>query len=516
MDKPIAKSTKPVWLRNSAIAAILLITAALVLGACAPRVQPEESAAVEPSVAPTEAMAATDTANTAAGDSADATPEDTSATEQPASDTAAADTPSENPADYFAADGEPTEEYDGVPVGLTVSGLPYKGDPNAPILLVEYSDYQCPYCGRHFNDTEPSIFEQYVQSGDVRTVFVEFPLAQLHPQAPAAHASALCVLEQGSVADYWKMHNALFSGVNEWSGNQDAQSIFNQYAEDIGVDMDAFNACVENGDTVSQVNDRVSFAQSQGFGGTPSFQIIRTEDGLVTPVVGAQPFTEFSSNFDLLLSGGTPEAAGAQAEAQIPFWATKEGWQPDPDRPGFDMAGDQYKGELDAPITVIEFSDFECPYCQQHALETQPTLDEQYVDTGKALWIFKHFPLADIHPSATMGAAAAECATGQGKFWEYEHLLFEKQDEWTIGDTEAALTSLAEEVGMDPEIFQACINDPAIAEAVNSDLTDGAPFVRGTPAFIVLHGEQGSIIPGALPLESFTQILDDVLAGNGG
>ncbi len=92
-------------------------------------------------------------------------------------------------------------------------------------------------------------------------------------------------------------------------------------------------------------------------------------------------------------------------------------------------------------------------------------------------------------------------------------MLFETQGDWSIGDTEAALIAMAEELGMDTDAFAACITDPAIAEAVNEDLTAGAPFVRGTPAFIVLRGEEGSIIPGALPLDSFSQILDEILAG---
>ena len=91
---------------------------------------------------------------------------------------------------------------------------------------------------------------------------------------------------------------------------------------------------------------------------------------------------------DTLLAGETPQTAQQpdQPEPGIPFWATADGWAPDPDRPGYNMAGDQYRGSLDAPLTVIEFSDFQCPYCRRHTLETQPTLDEAYVDSGKVLW----------------------------------------------------------------------------------------------------------------------------------
>ena len=113
----------------------------------------------------------------------------------------------------------------------------------------------------------------------------------------------------------------------------------------------------------------------------------------------------------------------AAADAEIPYWATVEGWQPDPDRPGYNMAGDLFKGSLDAPITVIEFSDFQCPFCKRHT-------EDDAADAGRALrrqrarcmWVFKHFPL-DIHPQAPMAGVAAECAGEQGKFWEMSELI---------------------------------------------------------------------------------------------
>ena len=97
-------------------------------------------------------------------------------------------------------------------------------------------------------------------------------------------------------------------------------------------------------------------------------------------------------------------------------------------------------------------------------------------------------------------------------FWEYAHLLFERQNDWATGDTEAVLLELAEELGMNTEILAICMADEVIAAAVADDVAEGVPFVRGTPAFIVLRGEEGSIIPGALPAESFAEILDEILA----
>ena len=197
-------------------------------------------------------------------------------------------------------------------------------------------------------------------------------------------------------------------------------------------------------------------------------------------------------------------------EAQIPFWATEEGLMPDPDNPGYTMAGDAYRGNADAEVVVVEFSDFQCPYCRKHVEETQPVLDEQFVDTDQVLWVFKHFPL-DIHPQAPMAGAAAECAGAQGQFWEMEALLFANTESWSVSDPVDALTELAGELDLDMDAFAACLADDAALALVEADLADGAPFVRGTPTFIVLQGGEGSIIPGALPAESFSEALQQVI-----
>jgi protein-disulfide isomerase len=95
------------------------------------------------------------------------------------------------------------ETYKGLPVGFTEEGFPYRGDPDAPIVMIEYSDFGCPFCNRHFIQTEPAVDEAYVRSGDLRVVFHDFPLVSLHPNAPAAHEASLCVAGQGSASQYW-------------------------------------------------------------------------------------------------------------------------------------------------------------------------------------------------------------------------------------------------------------------------------------------------------------------------
>lgn len=408
----------------------------------------------------------------------------------------------------------PTETYNGIPVGFTEEGYPFRGDPNAPVTMVEYSDYQCPFCARYFVQTEPALNESFVRSGQLQVIFRDFPIEGLHPNAPAAHVASLCVADQGAPL-YWQMHAKLFQSQNEWSNLSDPAPVFERLATEIGADVDAYNACLENDQDAKQAFIAASIAEGQGVGvsGTPSFNFLGGPDGQYL-LVGAQPYEQFAAYMESLLAGEAPldaqQQADSGAEAQIPVWATSEGWQPDPERPGVNMAGDYYRGSLDAKVVVVEFSDFQCPFCRRHVEDTQPTLDEKFVDTGEVMWIFKHFPLS-IHPQAPAAAAASECAGDQGKFWEMHDLLFTDQQAWSISDPSPVFADLASQLDLDVDAFNTCLADPAIAERVTSDLNDGAPFVQGTPTFIVLFNGEGRIIPGALPLDTFEQALQEII-----
>lgn len=418
-------------------------------------------------------------------------------------------------ADTSAAPAVPpvaSGEWEGMPVGFTAEGYPFRGDPNAPITMIEYSDFECPFCARYFVQTEPAINDDYVRTGKVRVVFREFPIEQLHPNAFAAHKAGLCVAEQGAEL-YWEMHAKLFQTQTEWSNSVDPLPVFERLAEEAGADMEAYKECMATADDTKQpaIDAGLAAGQEAGVSGTPSF-VLTGADGEPHLLVGAQPFDQFALYIDALLAGEEPPVAQQEPEApqEIPFWATAEGWVPDPERPGFNMAGDEYRGNSDAKVTVIEFSDLQCPFCKQHVEETQPALDEEYVDSGKVMWVYKHFPLS-IHPQAPAAGAAAECAADQGKFWEMHEVLFANQDKWSIQDPNPVFEELASEVGLDAAAFTACMESGETAERVSSDMSEGAPFVQGTPTFIVLYNGEGQIIPGALPLDTFKQVLQEAI-----
>ena len=158
---------------------------------------------------------------------------------------------------------------------------------------------------------------------------------------------------------------------------------------------------MNSGRATEVINADVATAQSFGFNGTPSFQV--TAEGVegTYDVIGAQPVEVFQSYLDSLLAGEVPDGAvpgqeaGEEPEPQgLPAWADRAtGLQPDPNRSGVNMAGDYYKGDPAAPLVVVEFSDFECPFCGVHTIETQPTVDATFVDTGQVMGSVGHLPL---------------------------------------------------------------------------------------------------------------------------
>lgn len=160
---------------------------------------------------------------------------------------------------------------------------------------------------------------------------------------------------------------------------------------------------------------------------------------------------------------------------------------------------DPVTGPEDAPITIIEFADFQCPFCQRHFLETYPQLVAQYGDQIR--FVYKDFPLTNIHPEAYPAAVAAQCALEQDKFWEYHDLLFGGGLE--LGQD--AYTAYAQDLGLDMDRFAACVEEDRYAEDITADTAAARNInVGATPTFFI----NGIAIEGAMPFDVFAQIID--------
>lgn len=211
--------------------------------------------------------------------------------------------------------------------------------------------------------------------------------------------------------------------------------------------------------------------------------------------------------------GGSPAAqqAGAQPTAPQPQQPTKGVASVD---------DDPVLGDKNAPVTIVEFSDYECPFCKRHFDETLPQLIENYVDTGKVKIVFRDFPLSFHDPLATKEAVAANCAREQGgdsKYFEYHNEVFTRTKSNGNGLAEADLTTIATDLGLNLSSFNTCITDPAQTDEVKKDIADGsAAGASGTPTFVIgkstANGEiDGDLVVGAQPYAAFQAIIDPLL-----
>ncbi len=371
-----------------------------------------------------------------------------------------------------------------------------KGNPDAAVTIVEYSDYQCPFCSRWVEETYPALLQQYIDAGKVRLEFRDFPLESLHPNAMAAAVAARCAGEQG---DYWGMHDRLFGNQDEWSSLADPSETFQSYASQMGLDTAAFLTCLSSGEFDAAIAQDLQDGQAAGISGTPSFLITGNL------VVGAQPLAAFQQALDTLLAGGAlvdPNAAGQEAQA--------------PQRVDIPIEGAPVKGDPNAPMTIVTYSDFQCPYCARFAAQTWPTLVQEYIDNGQAKLVFKDFPLEQIHPNAQKAAEAARCVRelvgADDAFWAMHDILFANQGTWGgEADPSALFAGYASEAGVaDAAAFGECLSSGRHAEAVQADLMEGLNFgVQGTPTFFL----DGQPFVGAQPIENFRRAIAMVNEG---
>lgn len=165
-------------------------------------------------------------------------------------------------------------------------------------------------------------------------------------------------------------------------------------------------------------------------------------------------------------------------------------------------AGAPFKGSAKAAVTIVEFSDFHCPFCRR-VIATLAQLESRYGEGIKL--VFRDFPIESLHPGATKAHEAARCANDQEKFWAYHDKLFAAPPQ----SSSESFKELAKELGLDVNVFESCLNSGKHQAAIKADISDGNRVgVSGTPAFFI-NGRQ---IAGAQPLEVFTRIIDDELA----
>ncbi len=379
---------------------------------------------------------------------------------------------------------------------------PMKGNTKNPLItIVEFSDFQCPFCSR-VNPTLDQVMKNY---GDqVRIVFKQNPLP-FHKEAPAVHDAALAAHQQGK---FWEMHDLLFKNNKAWKG-QNMDELVKGYAQQLGLNMAKFNAYYDSNKGEEKIKADQALAGKVGARGTPNFFINGVQ------LIGAKPYSAFEEVIkkqvdvakklkkDKKLSGeALYKAAVAHNKANAPAApaAKPQAKKPEPkvDTSKLKVAGSYTKGPENAPITIYEFSDFQCPYCNR-ANQTLMQVYDQY--KGKIRIVFKAFPLP-FHKEAEPAHRAALAAGKQGKFWQMHDKVFANQKALK---TPGTLDKYAQEIGLNMEKYKKDMESAELKKQVQDEMAMGKTVgVRGTPAFFI----NGTRLVGAQPIAKFKQVID--------
>ncbi len=373
---------------------------------------------------------------------------------------------------------------------------PRKGPKAAKVTIVEFSDFQCPFCSR-VNPTLKQIQDTYGK--DVAIVFVNQPLS-FHAQARDAAKAFLAANRQGKA---WELHDKMFA-------NQQAlmPADLERYAGEVGLNVAKWKKDLADPEIEKQVAADQALAASVGADGTPAFYINGRE------LSGAQPFPSFKAiideeikKADELVKKGTKledvygklmeQAAAAPAPAPSPSGAAAPAAAPVDVMVGAAPS----KGPASAKVTIVTFSDFQCPFCSR-VVPTFQKIEEEY--KGKVRIAFKHLPLP-FHDKAGIAAEASMAAHEQGKFWQMHDKLFANQQALD----RPSLEKYAQELGLDMKKFKAALDAGKYKKHVEEDAKYAANVgASGTPTSFV----NGKAVVGAVPFDDFKREIDAALA----
>ena len=378
---------------------------------------------------------------------------------------------------------------------------PMWGNRAAPVTVVIFSDFQCPFCSR----VEPTMDQVKSTYGPdkVRLIWKNEPLSFHDKAKPAAEAAQGVFALKGSDG-FWKFHDTAFK-------NQSALSpeSYEKWAKDAGVtDMAKFKAGLAAHTWAKKVDDDHEIAKKAGVNGTPAFYI----NGVV--LSGAQPFDKFKAVIDAELQKAQAKIASGTSKEKIYVAMSSDNKKNAPAAKGDDDDGEAkddsvYKvpvgnspifGNKNAPVTIVEFSDFQCPFCKR----VEPAM-KQIKDTygEKVRIVWKHEPLP-FHPRAEPAAELtneARAQKGDKGFWDAHDKLFDIQPKLEDADLEKA----AGELGLNVDKVKDAIKNHKYKKEIDADADLGDDVqASGTPHFFI----NGKRLVGAQPFEKFKAIID--------
>jgi protein-disulfide isomerase len=381
---------------------------------------------------------------------------------------------------------------------VTVGDAPTKGGKQPKVTIVEFSDFQCPYCSR-VNGTLEQLVKDY--GNDVSLSFRHNPLPFHNNAMPAALASE-AARDQGK---FWQMHDKMFANQQ----NLDRPTL-DKLAQEAGLNMAKYKEAMEKEKGKERIKRDMDDAAKFGARGTPNFFINGRN------FRGAQPVEAFKAVIDEELKKADAKIASGTSRGQVYAALIKDGLEkaaaPTPQaRPGepdantrfhAEVKGAPIKGAKDALVTIVQFSDYQCPFCSRVEPTINKVMDEY---KGKVRVAWRDLPLP-FHPNAKPAAVAARAAGDQGKFWEMHDKIFADQQHLDRPTYE----KYAEELGLNMGKFKAALDANKGTEGIEADATAGGKIgARGTPAFFI----NGKFLSGAQPFEMFKTKIDEELKG---
>ena len=368
---------------------------------------------------------------------------------------------------------------------------PQLGPDDALVTIIEFADYQCPYCAKAAGPLK-AIVKKY--DGDVRVIYKHFPLP-MHRQATPAAKAGWAAHQQGQ---FWPMHEHLFAT----KGSLDAAM---KKAQELGLDVDKFAADLESEAAAEAVDDDMKSGSMLGVRGTPAFvvnghmysglkntdqwdEIVQAELQAANELVDggvARPQVYETLMKDAVSKRVEPSASAAPG-------------RPDPSvTHPVPVDGRPSLGPDDALVTVVVFSDFQCPYCERIA----PTVHQLADKHDDVRVVFRNLPIPS-HTRARPAAAAALAAHRQGKFWEMHDKLFENRA--ALGS--ANLSDFAQELGLDVAQFEQDAKDPAIEQMIKEDEQVAKQLgISSTPSVYV----NGRYVAGAQPVSAYDALISE-------
>lgn len=370
---------------------------------------------------------------------------------------------------------------------LPLEDSPVRGPADALVTLMEFSDYQCPYC-RQAHATVTQVEKKY--AGKIRLVMKQYPLP-FHPQARPA---ALAAIAAGMQGRYWEMHDRLFG-----SPQLDPETL-ERYAKEIGLDVERWKRDQSDPKVAAIIQRDMDLATNVNVSGTPAFFV----NGRRLPG-GAAPLDAFSALIDeelvkaeAMVRQGIP-ATQVYARLQEKSVASAI---PPPVIKKVDVPADAATfGPAVAKVTIVEWSDFQCPFCARAAPLVEQVRQAYPKDVR---FVFRHYPLP-MHPDAPTAARAGVAAQAQGKFWPMHDWMYAHQRELDAASLEKAAGSL----GLDVPRFKAAMASPATEARVKEDMQAAqAVGVSATPTFFVNGREH----VGGMPFEQLKTEIDREIA----